>query len=926
MRLVLCALIGILFFACSNSENLSLPQQGSSVDISEVSLSGMLRIKATGATAVLGTNSENVRANERPSMRVEFDYDFSLGMHETTCGEFDALMKPATGLALNCDQDDLPATNVTFFDAALFANERSKAEGFDTAYTYTSVSFDAEKHCTNLEGFAYRPDANAYRLPTEAEWILTASQNWILQNAWTAENSKYKLHPVCSKSDSVANACDMAGNAMEWVNDWLGKFVDTTLSNYVGAPDGGALGQRIVKGGSYRNAAETVNLFSRGDVYTVTSSTRADYVGFRLAFGNIPDALWMGNDGRANTSRIVPLANSSTIHSLVGTYKAKIAFRNDLSGNLAYIDYSRGVMSVVEIADTIDVYHPEISLDGKRVAFCTGLEGVSGESALYVRDLNAEGSNLVKLKVESAAVPRWRVLENGDTVIVYVTDAGNNKDDAAFAGTSTWQVKFADGKFGTPQKLFDGAYHGGISEDNTLAVTGARILRARIAKESSTIEKNARDTVWYKDGENAEQACNVSLAKDGSKRTLFLDFGGKTGQAFVGKSYVTHERLLIADSTGKLLQSVAAPAGYTFDHSEWASGASDKVVATLNNSNGLHQKIVLIDLTDSSLTELVSGDELWHPSFWVSEKSFLDGDVLLDLDSAGVYMHEGDDWGVALMRYNMELLWRYRDSVNVAVVGSSRPLYALLPSMMSEDFFMVNFAQTPNSIHMSRDFLNFYLFPHLKNLKYVLLSLDIDFWDKIDGEFGDNFFRNGYRKYSGYVYDKNHNYWKDGYPEGLLEYTESNFDVKPYLLVDVDRGATLQMFCGGWAERPPVEGDSLLKNSAALYKKSLESLENIIQNAQKRNITVIGILFPQNAGYRNTGAYGRYGMRRSVAEQYVSQFKEMQSLYPNFKLLDENKMGNHGYPSELFVDDDHLCIEGAKYFTAVVDSFLKTME
>ncbi len=133
------------------------------------------------------------------------------------------------------------------------------------------------------------------------------------------------------------------------------------------------------------------------------------------------------------------------------------------------------------------------------------------------------------------AIPRWRVLENGDTVIIYVTDADNNKEESAFKSASTWQVKFSNGKFGALQKLFDGAFHGGIREDNSLAVTGARILRARVAQQGSTVTQNARDTVWYKYGGDAEQACNVSLAKDGSKRTLFLDFGGKTGKNFVKK-------------------------------------------------------------------------------------------------------------------------------------------------------------------------------------------------------------------------------------------------------------------------------------------------------------------------------------------------------------------------------------------------------
>lgn len=909
---LICGFFSLLVCSCSNSVGVSAEKR-SLVDVSTDTLAGMLRVQTLKSVTVLGTLDSKAKVNERPEMRARFDYDFSIGRHEVTCGEFNSVMENVSGLVLDCDNDSFPATSLTFYDAVLFANERSKSEGFDTAYTYASAVFDSEKHCTALDGFAYRPEVNAYRLPTEAEWILVASSEWNAEHSWTAENSDYKLHRVCGKMDSTVQFCDMMGNAMEWVNDWLGIFRDTTVTNFVGAPDGGALGQRVVKGGSFRNPVTSINLYSRGDVYMVTSSTRADYVGFRLAFGAIPAAVWMGNNGKAASSRIVPLASSATLRSVVGANQVRLAFRNDLTENLAYVDYSSGILSVVEIADTLDVYHPEISPDGKRVAFCTGLEGVSGKSSLYVRDLSAEGLNLVKLEVESAAIPRWRVLDSGDTVIVYVNDAGNNKEESAFKMSSTWQVSFANGKFGKPQKLFDGAYHGGLSGDNSLAVTGTRLLRARIS---------GRDTVWY----NGEQACNVSLAKDGSKRTLFLDFGSKTGREYAGENYGTHERLLVVDSIGDLILTLAAPVGYSFDHSEWASNGNF-VVATLTNVNGAHTKMVLIDLTEGNVVDLAEGDELWHPNLWIRQEKNNEVNISLDSDSAGIYMNDGDDWGVALMRYNMELLWQYRDSVNVAVVGSSRPLYSLWPSLMSNRFFMVNFAQTPNSIHMSRDFLELYLFPHLKKLKYVVLSLDIDFWNKPDGDKSDNLFKNAYKKYPGYVYDKNHNYWQDGYPEGLLEYTKNYLEVKPYLLHEVDRGAIMNPFCGGWANPPLVEGDSSAYDSEKnLYEKSFESLVDIIQSAQNKDVVVIGILFPQNPDYQNTGAYGRYGLRRSVAEQFVSRLQELEKSYSNFKFIDRNRMGNHGYPSEWFVDDDHLCIEGAKSFTATVDLILNGLE
>ena len=472
----------------------------------------------------------------------------------------------------------------------LYTNERSKREGYDTAYTYTATSFDANGNCIMMEGLVFHPEVDAYRLPTEAEWLLAADRDWQPSIEWNAQNSGFEPKNVCSYPRLHGDFCDMSGNVKEWVSDWLAYFRDTVITNYVGGPDGGVLGERVVKGGSFRNDPSSIKLYNRGDVYIVTSAAKSDYLGFRIAFGKIPNAVWMGSDGRARESRIIPMTSATVVKNNTGTYRTKLVFRNDVTGNLAYIDYVNGTLSVTEISDTLDSYHPDISPDGRFVVFCTGMEGVSGKSVAYIRPLSLEKVKPLKVNVKgNVSIPRWRVLENGDTVIVYVSDAGNNKDEATFKSTSTWQVKYHQGRFGVPQKLFDGAYHGGISSDNKLAVTGARLLRARIASPNGTLA-NGRDTVWY----NGEQACNVSLANDGSKRVAFLDFGGKTGAEFVGKSYGTHERLLIADSTGKLIKAIAAPDGFSFDHAEWALNYisskpnSGFIVATLTNPNGAH--------------------------------------------------------------------------------------------------------------------------------------------------------------------------------------------------------------------------------------------------------------------------------------------------------------------------------------------------
>lgn len=956
--------VSLLFFliviiACSNSESYSSDSEDPSevlvIDFIEdtiakdsvQAINGMAFVK--GGTVTIGTNDKSFKTNERPAMKVLLDYDFYMGVHEVTCGDYSKVAKETKLKTFNnCSNDSLPITDITYYDVVLFANAKSKLEGYDTAYTYRKAVFDGEGHCTHLEGYAFHADAKAFRLPTEAEWVYAATRAWDTGKSWYNVNSGYELHPACSKDTNAAGFCDMAGNALEWVNDWMGMFRDTTITNYVGAPDGGNMGERIVKGGCYTSSETELNPYSRGDVYTVTSSTRAEYVGFRLAFGSIPNALWMGDDGTSQTSIITPLAGIETVKGITGSYNTKLAFRNDVSGNIAIIDYLNGESSVKEITKGIDAYHPEISPDGKWIAYCTDFEGVSGKSTVYVQSLEENSLTPIKLDAEKASIPRWRILKTGDTTIVFVTDAGNNKEEASFRSASTWQVSFTGGKFGVPQKLFDGAYHGGISDDNTLAVTGARLLRARV---------DERDTIWY----NGEQACNVSLAMDQSKRTAFLDFGGQTGKAFVGSNYTTHQRILIADSTGKLIQSIGAPSRYTFDHTEWTTdNTKTNIVATLININGAHTKIVLVNPIDSSITELAEGEELWHPNLWVKKKkinqisssssseilvSSSSDDVIsnssetpsssgeetglssettgpqefeLDLDSAGIYYNTSGAIGQAMhWRSTMEIFWQYKDVADVIILGSSRTDQGINPLLIDPPFYATNLATSASTIGSDYALLTNYILPHMKKLKIIITAIDIDRWYDANAQIFDS----AYKSYPGYVYDINHNYWKDAYPEGLAEATYDS--------------------PGGWLARRPTRGFGILEgrgwSSPSVnkpiwndqdfqnYNTNFSTLVNIIKMCKEANIVLIGVITPQNPRYKETEFFGKYGVSRNDAPARIQEIADLQDTYPNFILMDENKMGDHDYTDDMAYDRDHLAEKGAEQLTSRINALIQTL-
>jgi hypothetical protein len=128
---------------------------------------------------------------------------------------------------------------------------------------------------------------------------------------------------------------------------------------------------------------------------------------------------------------------------------------------------------------------------------------------------------------------------------------------------------------------------------------------------------------------------------------------------------------------------------------------------------------------------------------------------------------------------------------------------------------------------------------------------------------------------------------------------------------------------------PTVELDSNW-SSWILAKKNvawnMKRLRNFLTELESTDVKVVGIIFPQNPKYRETGSWGRYGPKRSAARGYLDTLKNFQSRYKNFILFDENKDGDHDYSDRMALNTDHLSIEGASKMTHRVDSLLKALE
>lgn len=905
-----------LMASCFFDENSGGLSPSSDVILENDQIPGMVHVRASGKGTFLGTNEPTAKVDERPQTRVEFTYDYSISRHEVICADFNGVMKDVSGLQLECAQDSLPVSNVTFFDAVLYANALSRKMGLDSAYAYTAVELDAGKHCMDLKDFAFMPAAGGFRLPTEAEWVFAAEQAWNPDLGWNFVNSGLAPHKVCTSGENTQYLCDMAGNMLEWVNDVRALYNGDSLKNFVGGVFNSNSAAGIVKGGSFRKAPNEMYLYKRGDDYPIFYSSRADYVGFRLVYGVIPNAVYLSEGGNVSLTPIVALVNDAEIRNLTESYKVKLAFRNEETGNLVYISYASKEAKVVEIQDTIDVYHPEISPDGHRVAFCTAAEGEAGPSSVYVRDLDDLGNNLVKLDVPGgAAIPRWRVKPNGDTVIVYVTSPYNNDGDQ-FLQESTWEVPFVNRKFGTPRKLFDGAYHGGVSDDDRLAVSGSPRLRAReeTLNETSVVENH---DIWY----NREQACNVSLSRDGTKRTLFLDFGGSVGRSFVGTDYKVHEEILIVDSTGNMIQTVPTMAGYRFDHTEWAGGvlkdsASNLIVASLTNVNEAHEFIVLVDLKDNSIHTLVQGGDLWHPSLWVRQENSSHPKPTLDKDSAGVYFkYDASNpliFSSVELAIHMKEFWRYSDEVEAVALGSSMILDAVVePSVTS--YFTLNMGVSLSDVNLAEYLLKNYILPYAPKLKVIVVELS-------PGLLFRNFEENtGWliEHSPGLQYDQNHlsNETKREIADFSLDQENPRDLFSQQYLKN-----TFLLPPGGW-QVPNIAVDiSNMSADLLNVQESLNAFRSIKQMADSCGIALVAAITPRNPAYKETEAFDIFGPKWDVAHELIQAVADMGIL-----IFDENKDGLHDYTEEMAANEYHVSYLGAAQFTERLDSLLKTL-
>ena len=213
--------------------------------------------RVEGGTFTMGATAEMSApfSDEKPTHQVTLS-SYAIGETEVTQALWQAVMGNNPS---RFEGDDLPVEMVSWDDCQTFINKLN-----------------------NLTG-------QRFRLPTEAEWEFAArggnrsnhtqysGSSRLDDVAWYEDNSGRKTHPVKTMRANELGIYDMAGNVMEWCQDWYGSYSSSSQSNPTGPGSGSS---RVCRGGSWYITAR----FCRTSVRRSNSpGNRYYYLGLRLA-------------------------------------------------------------------------------------------------------------------------------------------------------------------------------------------------------------------------------------------------------------------------------------------------------------------------------------------------------------------------------------------------------------------------------------------------------------------------------------------------------------------------------------------------------------------------------------------------------------------------------------------------------------------
>lgn len=235
-------------------------------------------ILVEGGTFSMG-NDESQFEDEYPEHDVTLA-SFYISKYEITIDLY-RRFGAVTGKRIPEGPDNFPAYGISWEDAVMFSNWLSNINGLERCY---EISRDG-KHFRAK----FNPDANGFRLPTEAEWEFAAQGgNKTRYNSYSGGedpkeiawylHSGNEIKPVGKKEPNELGIYDMSGNLMElcWDNYAYDYYENSPQDNPTGPEMSSS---KVARGGSYRGSAENLRVSKR---FTYAADKHDKTLGVRL--------------------------------------------------------------------------------------------------------------------------------------------------------------------------------------------------------------------------------------------------------------------------------------------------------------------------------------------------------------------------------------------------------------------------------------------------------------------------------------------------------------------------------------------------------------------------------------------------------------------------------------------------------------------
>ncbi len=223
-------------------------------------------VRIPGGTFLMGSpESENWRIGDEAQHEVTVS-SFYVDPRETTQEEYQRLTGDNPSAFRG---EDLPVESISWLDAILFANAKSRDAGLTPAYTVTEA------------GVTWDRSADGYRLPTEAEWEYACragtktpfntersldaedanfyghypyeiEENYFNDSVLEARPGVYRQStvPVGGFHESAGGLYDMHGNVNEWCWDYYGAYDPQDSQDPTGAVSGT---RHVYRGGGWND-------------------------------------------------------------------------------------------------------------------------------------------------------------------------------------------------------------------------------------------------------------------------------------------------------------------------------------------------------------------------------------------------------------------------------------------------------------------------------------------------------------------------------------------------------------------------------------------------------------------------------------------------------------------------------------------------